>query len=320
MKQSTITVLLLSVPLGLAIAEPVFSRSGGIFPSSTRSLTRHASSACGDCHNRSPGGPTVQVQVGARSLTPSQLVPVTVSATGGPSGNEGGFTADVTAGRLIPGGNTRVSSTGDAITHSSERGRAWSFQMQASSQPGPAEFFTVVNAVDGNGKTSGDQWAFHGANPAATISTPVRFFVNAPGINPIGSGCADGYGNVAVIGGRHTPTLGNASFAIEAVGLPPAARVMFIVGVQKAYTSLDLKVMGAPGCFLHSDMLLTAYSQSSSGDAARAEGRFTMPLPIPNLPALKGFFFRTQVGALDASPGARPFPVVFTNGLGITIQ
>ncbi|MHC4853860.1 MAG: hypothetical protein ACYTF5_17775, partial [Planctomycetota bacterium] len=173
---------------------------------------------------------------------------------------------------------------------------------------------------NGNGKTSGDQFAFHGASSTSTVSTPVRMFVNAPGVTAIGTGCADGYGNVAVYGAPETPSVGNSRFRLTAIGLPPAARLMFILGMQRNHQSFDLGAMGAPGCFLHSDILIQMFFTSSAGNAERSEGQFSLPLPIPNTAALKGLFFRTQVGAVDSSKNARAFPVVFTNGLGVTIQ
>ncbi|MCA8956391.1 MAG: hypothetical protein KDC87_09965 [Planctomycetes bacterium] len=296
------------------------TRSSGILPSSSLPLTRNASASCGSCHSGTPGGPTVQVQLGLRVLSGSQTTAITVSATGGAAGTRGGLAADVTAGQLIAGANTRTSTAGNALTHSDDRSRTWTFNYQAPAQTGPVEFYTVVNAVNGDGRTNGDTWAFHGSNPTNPVSTPVRMYVNAPGVVPIGSGCADGYGNVAVYGAPQPPTLGNPNFSLEAIGLPPSARVMLIIGLQKNMPSFDMGVMGAPGCFLHTDLAASVYGISTPGDASRAEGRFVIPVAIPSNPVLKGFFFRTQVGAVDASPGARALPVVFTNGLGVTLQ
>ena len=148
----------------------------------------------------------------------------------------------------------------------------------------------------------------------------MRFFVNAPGVVAIGAGCSDGYGNVGVYGASQTPSVGNANFKFEAVGLPPSARLLFILGLQKTMPSIDLTLLGAPGCYLHTDIAIATYLGTTAGDAGRAEGRFVLPAPIPNSAGLKGFFFRTQLAVIDGSPSARSLPVVFTNGLGVTIQ
>lgn len=312
--------LWIGLPLVTVLASTATSKKDGILPSTSLTLTRTASSSCGSCHGGSPGGPTVRVTPSERVMRPGQSISVQIATSGGPSGSRGGFAADVTGGTLVAGSNTRVSSSGAAIAHSDSRARTWSFGYRAPTQTGPVEFYTVANAVNGDGKTSGDRWAFHGSNPSATTSTPVRFFVNAPGVVPIGKGCSDGYGNVGVFGASQTPTVGNSGFRFEAVGLPPSARLMFMLGVQKNAPSVELTAMGAPTCFLHTDIAISIYFTTTAGNAERSEGRFSLPAPIPNNTALKGFFFRSQIAVLDGSPRARKLPVVFTNGLGVTIQ
>lgn len=315
-------ILILSIiasAAGFLLTTEAKSRSTGILPSTGLSLTRNAAATCGNCHSGTIGGPQVSLVPASRALTPGQTVSVRLGATGGAPGSRGGFAADASRGQWIAGVGTRTSASGAAITHSSPATRTWQLSYRASTTPGPVELYTVVNTVNGDGKTRGDQWAFHGATSTAAVSTPVRLYVNAPGVVPIGSGCADGYGNVAVYGAPEAPTLGNSRFRLEAIGLPPNARTMFILGLQRTMPSIDMTMMGAPGCFLHSDIRVSVFLTSTGGDASRAEGRLTMPVPIPNSAALKGFFFRTQIGAIDAR-SARGFPVVFTNGLGITIQ
>jgi hypothetical protein len=295
-------LLLSTVPLAALLVGPVESKKNGILPTSSRPLTRDAGNSCGSCHSGSAGGVSVRVTPTQRSLAPQQSISITVAGVGGPGGSEGGMAADVTAGQLIAGANTRVSTPGDAIAHSNPGSRSWTFGYRAPAAPGPVEFYTVVNAVDGNGRTSGDRWAFHGADPNAAVSTPVRLFVNAPGVTSIGVGCADGYGNVGVYGASESPRVGNANFKFEAVGLPPSARVLFMLGLQKNLASVDLAPMGAAGCFLHTDMVISAYFTTTGGSPARAEGRFVMPAPIPGMATLKGFFLRSQLAVIDGSP------------------
>jgi len=318
--RKNLTLLLTIAATSVAFVGTAASKKDGILPSSFLPLTRNANTSCGSCHNPFIGGPRVSVNPSTRLFAPGQTTSITISASGGAPGTGGGFACDVTAGSLGAGNNSRVSLSGNAITHTNPKSRRWTFGYKAPTKPGPVELYAVANTVNGNGKTSGDQHAFHGFNPASTVSTPVRMYVNAPGVVAIGRGCADGYGNTAVYGAPETPSVGNSRFKLEAIGLPPAARVMFILGVQKNYASVDLGFMGAPGCFLHSDMLIQLFAASTAGNAERSEGRFSLPLPIPNIPSLKGVFFRTQVGAADGSKNARALPVVFTNGLGITIQ
>ena len=93
---------------------------------------------------------------------------------------------------------------------------------------------------------------------------------------------------------------------------------MFIIGVRND-PSLDLGPMGAPGCFLHSDMLITGIARSSTGNVDRSGGKFTLPAPIPSDSRLKGFTFRTQL-AVEDPRSSSALPVIFTNGLSVTIQ
>lgn len=318
--RKNLTLPLIVVTTGVVLIGTASSKKNGILPSQFLPLTRSASASCGTCHNPFIGGPKVSVTLGTRLFTPAQNSSITVSASGGVAGTGGGFACDVTAGSLGAGTNSRVSVSGNAITHVNPNSRSWTFGYKAPSKPGPVELYAVVNTVNGNDKPTGDQHAFFGFNSSSTVSTPVRMYVNAPGVVAIGKGCADGYGNVGVYGAPETPSVGNTRFRLEAIGLPPAARVMFILGMQKNFASLDLGFMGAPGCFLHSDLLMQLFGASTAGNAERSEGRFSLSLPIPSMASLKGVFFRTQVGAVDSSKNARSLPVVFTNGLGITIR
>ncbi|MHC5071692.1 MAG: choice-of-anchor V domain-containing protein, partial [Planctomycetota bacterium] len=157
------------VPTAAVLAGTAASKKDGIFPTASLPLTRHANSSCGSCHNPFVGGPTVTVAPKTRVLSPNQGTTVTVSATGGAPGGSGGFCADVTAGSLVAGSNSQVSFRGTAITHVNPSSRSWTFGYKAPGTPGPVELYAVVNTVNGNGKTSGDQFAFHGASSTSTV-------------------------------------------------------------------------------------------------------------------------------------------------------
>ncbi len=282
--------------------------------------------SCGGCHTSTPGGPIVTVTPDARVLSLGQQISITVSSAGTPSGTNGGFVGQVTDGTLSAGVGSKVDSAGVGITHSSATmaKRNWNFGYKASpTTTGPVEFYAVALNGNGNGGTSGDQWAWHGSASNNGFSTPVRMYVNTAGVQVIGNGCADGNGNMGVYGAPQPPTVGNSSFKLEAVGLPPAAKLMFVLGMNKNHVSLDLGMMGAPGCFLHSDILLQFFAQSTGSNTAKdrqlASGTFTLPAAIPNDVNLKGTYFRTTVGVVDQD-SKRAFPVIFTNGLAMTVN
>src|SRR5690606_6820338 len=130
----------------------------------------------------------------------------------------------------VAGATTRTNPAGTALTHQLNGSRSWAFSWKAPATAGLAELFVVVNNVNGNNFNDiGDRWACHGASPTATTSPPVRLYANPVGVKAIGASCADGFGNFSVFGAPQPPTVGNANFAVEAFGLPPAAPTLFML-------------------------------------------------------------------------------------------
>ena len=328
MNKSLITFGLLAGVL--VFDSEVLSRSSGMFPRLNLTLTRESANSCGGnnsnfgCHRTTPILTEVPVVVGQRVLNVNGTTSVRVSAVNNSvSGTRGGFSADVTRGALVAGTNTQTNSSGKAITHRNafSTGRSWAFNYRAA-LPGLTEMFVVANAVNGNGRSDGgDQWALHSAVPSglAAKATPVRLFVNAPGVRSTGPGCDDGYGNFSVLGAATSPTLGNSSFKLEAHGLPTSAQFMVMLSIGGGVPPFDMAVMGAPGCMLRTLMQLSVNGTTTPGNALRAEGRVELPLAIPNDPNLRGITLSIQVGALDGNP-KRSFPMIVTNGIEMTIQ
>ncbi|MCA8958230.1 MAG: hypothetical protein KDC87_19290, partial [Planctomycetes bacterium] len=230
-----------------------------------------------------------------------------------------GIAADATAGTFVAGSTTRVNTTGDAITHIASAARSWTFGWKAPATPGLAEIYTAVNNTNGDRLETGDQYSFHGADPAATVCTPIRLYANPVGCVATGDSCPDGYGNYSVLGGASVPSVGNTAFKLEAFGLPPSAPLLMMLSVGTNLGGFDMAPLGAPGCVLRTTLQIQLQAATSAGDAKRAEGSFIAPLGIPNQPALKGFAFTVQMGAIDAN-STRAFPLLVTNGLEVTIQ
>ncbi|MCA8955420.1 MAG: hypothetical protein KDC87_05065 [Planctomycetes bacterium] len=328
-----------SVPLVLFLGTDATSISSGIFPNSTvtvnaqnyavGALTRHSSNSCGGsasvtvCHSASPFLTKVAVAVGLRVLPVQGTTAINITGTNaGVSGTRGGFCADVTGGMLVPGTNTQTNASGNAITHQNAfaTGRSWTFTFNAGATPGLVELYTVVNCVDGDGRAGGaDQWAFNSSKVLADDCTPVRLFVNAPGVTATGDGCADGYGNYSVLGSATTPNIGNSQFAVEAHGLPPQSAALVMLSLGANPPPFDMAPLGAPGCVLRTAMQFQLGAITGPGDAVRSEGKMTLPIPIPNDSTLRGLVIAMQVGAIDLKP-IRAFPMVVTNGIEIKLQ
>ena len=331
--RSTKPLLLLfctTVPAAVLLMDGVHSNSTGALPAIPFVAYARTSTSCGGCHTPFPGGPTVFVVPTARVMSAGQQISIMVSATGGAPRNPnlglaGGFVADVSAGTFAAGTTSQVTRGGTWITHkdSFTAQRNWTFGYTAPTTPGRVDLWAVVNTVDGNGLNTGDQWAWHGASPFNLFSTPVRLYVNAKAVQAVGTGCPDGNRNVGVFGAPVTPTIGQ-TFRLEGFGLPPAQRCLLVLGLQRVFTPVSAAILGAPGCFLNTDLSpLQLFATTSGTNTLRnrreGTGTFTLPAPIPNQIGLKGVFFRAQLWVLDQD-SKNPFPVVFTNGLSMTIQ
>ena len=282
--------------------------------------------SCGRCHGPgTPGGSGLAVTIlpSAYSLDLGQQLSLTVAASGGAVNPllQGGFAALVTRGQLAAGANTRINFQGTEITHSNRSSRSWTFGYTApQTQAGLVQVYAVCNTVDGDGQPSlGDRWGFAGADASATVGTPTRLFVNAPGVKALGSACVGSFGNVPVLGAAQSPAVGNQTFALEVHGAAPAAPVLLLLGANPNWQPFDMGLMGSPGCLLLVDPQLTVAGQTGGGNAARGEGALVQPLPIPNDPGLVGAQLQAQVAIVDLGNG-RNTPLTMTNAVVLTLQ
>jgi hypothetical protein len=319
------------------LTDTVLSKQLGIFPTPTGG-TAYARLApgCGavsvgieSCHSTAAGGPTVSVAPSARVMTPGQKTTITVSSTGGVAkhfilGLVGGFAADVTAGTLSAGTGSQVNLGGSAITHndSTTAQRKWSFGYAAPTTAGLVQFWAVVNTANGDGTNFGEQFAWHGSAHNNAFSTPVRLYVNGAGVQAVGTGCPDGNRNVGVWGAPAAPALGKI-FKVEGFGLPPGQRCMAAFGFQKVFSPVSVANLGAGGCFLNTDLTLQLFFTTTGANTKQnrqlGAGTFSLSAPIPNQNTLKGLLLRSQLLVVDAD-SKNSFPIIFTNGLVMTVQ
>lgn len=298
------------------------SRSGGYY---SGSVTKNAPS-CGNCHRSAPGSasgfPAMNVAVtpSARSLTPGQSISVSTQVTGGQTAStKGGFASDANSGTFSAGSGTRLIGS-SAIVHSNPDNRSWSYGYTAGTTPGVVQMYTVGLTANGDGNNgSEDFWAFHGFDQTATVSTPVRLYVNnAAGITPNGESCVGSFGNYPVLGAKEAPTVGNGSFAVEVHGAAPTSPITALLGLQ--IPPLDLGVIGITGCKLYVQPLLTVNGATGAGNAQRGEGVAVVPVPIPNNPSFRGSSLQIQVAIVDLAVGGRTLPITMTNALLVTVQ
>ena len=333
MSHSLRVAFLLAVPLPLLLVPLLLGTSlwsygtgaiggdMGILGPVPINVTR-AMPGCGQCHRSTPGGNRLNVDVAltARSLVPGQSISVTTSATGGRPHilNWGGFSSDVEAGTFSAGTGARVGSAGLAITHTaafSSTTRSWTYGYTAPATPGPVNMYANVNTVDGDGNaTAADLWAFHGGDGLEQIPTPVRLYVNATNVLPVGNSCIGSWENYPVLGAQQQPLAGNANFALELAGAAPSAPLVVLIGTP--LPPLDLTPIGVNGCTLLVNSIASVVLSTTPGIVKFAEGTATVPMPIP-----AGAFgtLRVQAAFVDLASG-RPLPLTVTNALDLVIQ
>ena len=139
----------------LSMAPLTTGNSGGIY---------NQGSGCGGgyCHGSNTNA-VVSMSGQPASYTPGQSYTLSISVTGGASGNNGGFSLDVSKGTLSAGIGfaVNVNNAQDSATHSitGSSQRSWSIDWIApSAGSGIAVLDLAGNAADGNGGNSGDNW------------------------------------------------------------------------------------------------------------------------------------------------------------------
>ena len=226
---------LLLVGFGLIGSSILFGRGKGVIEGEfqiPKNVTK-AFPACGQAQCHGTGFPnergvvkiliktSASIQLGAKS-------PLTATLTGGvKNSTKGGFSMDTDLGTFTAGIGTRTGNSNQSITHNSSASRTWTFTF-SSTKTGLAQLTMVGNTVDGNGRNSGDSWAWYGPN-SNLPGTPFRIFVNDSKVLPYGSACAGTKEFAPLIGIRKNAALGQTT-TVEAYNLPPAVPVMNILG------------------------------------------------------------------------------------------
>ena len=122
------------------------------------------SSGC-SCHSQSGStAATVSISGHPASYTPGSTYTLSISATGGVSGTDGGFSLEASHGSLSTGPtfSVNVNSAGTSATHSitGSNQRSWSVDWTApSAGTGQATLSVAGLTADGSTNNNGDRWA-----------------------------------------------------------------------------------------------------------------------------------------------------------------
>lgn len=125
-----------------------------------------------------------------------------------------------------------------------------------------------------------------------------------------GMGCAGSNGRTPSLSALSAPYLGNQSFALVLSNTQPRALTHLVLGASNK--SIDLSILGAPGCFLHTDILVDLVTNTD------AQGGLSVPAAVPNQASLVGLLLYAQCGSADA--GANNAGLVTSNALGIHVR
>ena len=139
------------------------------------------------------------------------------------------------------------------------------------------------------------------------------------GVVAVGAGCPDSTGSVPGTFTNHAAQVGNSQFALEASGFGPGAITLQAFGLLPNYPAIPIP--GTPGCILQTnlDVVLSGLAGTGGVRDQTASGHVHTPFPIPGSPVLSGFYFTSQMAAVDLGL-ANPLPVVTTNTLQITVN
>ncbi|GEM_PF-1750772 len=142
-------------------------------------------------------------------------------------------------------------------------------------------------------------------------------------VKPVGKSCMGSTQELPTTFSNTAPNVGNASFRIEGTGVPSGAPAWLILGRNSNFKPVSLAPI-APGCWLNTDIFFLFVSKTGTGNQQAspqvgAAHHIVFPLGLPNDQRLKGLFFGAQIMVFDKN-ATSTLPMVFTNGLRVTIQ
>ena len=142
--------IILVLLLVLSVSETTLGYSSGKVGSST--------SGCG-CHGASGGVTPTLSGLPSSGYEETTAYTLNIGGTGGPSGTKGGFNLDADLGSWSnPGTNAKLQN--GEVTHSNSNSRSWSVDWTSPANgSGTVTFSLAVNFANGNGGSSGDDWA-----------------------------------------------------------------------------------------------------------------------------------------------------------------
>jgi hypothetical protein len=153
----------------LALATRLLPNSGGITGRTTTGCTCHGTLSAGNSVVTISASPDIFSSVG---FAAGNTYTLTITVTGGPAGNSGGFNLKASAGSFSNPSAAAKLQSGE-VTHKNPSARSWTVDWTAPATPTDSVVFNFTgNAVNNNGDSSGDD-PTEVARRTAYQSTPV---------------------------------------------------------------------------------------------------------------------------------------------------
>lgn len=157
------------------------------------------------------------------------------------------------------------------------------------------------------------------AGPAQALKYRIYCgLLDEQGLVPFGTACAGSAGAIGTAFAQELPTTGNATFRIEGTGFDAGVPILNVLGVTPGFPSV--LIPGTASCFSNTTLDVTLAATTGTGNvrATTASGHVQFDISIPANPALVGFYFASQLAALDVNIGT-PLPFVTSNAMQVTV-
>ena len=214
---------------------------------------------------------------------------------------------DITDFVLSPSGSYGIAIyfNGSAMAYTNGRGGAGSLTTFKNSD------LTLKAGVSRAGRFSGSKFDPRIWNGTIYYSKAATAFYA-----PFGAGCKSASGTPVLAASKGSLPKLSSLFRVSLSGMPSTSKLALMLTSLSNNSfngapllPLDLKVAGAPSCFLLVDPFIFT-------PVPVVQGKGTMSLVIPNLPILKGIGFYQQAFGFDKTVNAAGF-VVSNGGMGI---
>ena len=225
-----------SFSAALVLAGLVVAAAAGRLAAHSNGVSGKCASPTGcSCHGSAPNGygnVVVDIQ-GPTALAPGGSGHFTLTVSGDPAGTTGGMDLKASAGTLVPGIGTKLSS--GEVVHSDNTHRSWSFDWQAPVTEGSYNFQAIALCDNNDGSADGDSWNWFGGAAGTPFGVMVSQAVGVDPRLPVGLAMEAPYPNPSLGQARVTFTLPrDARVDLDLVDVRGRTAAVLVSGVLQA--------------------------------------------------------------------------------------